>query len=112
MVFKWQSTLDLRDLGEKRTEDKVLLNFLLTIIKAGLRRKRFNQIGRLPKFFLKEEKRSIPGEDLIEAWPGFEFNPKWYSDGIYVNIDTCTKFINKFSVLDDIDYYMEKEKWG
>jgi len=34
--------LDLGDLGEKKLEDNVLLNFLLTIIKAGLKRKKFN----------------------------------------------------------------------
>ena len=100
------------DLAEKKQQDSILLQFLLTIIKAGLRRKKFNQIGRLPKFFLKEEKRQIPNEELLEAWPGFEFNPKWYSHGIYINIDTCTKFINRYSVLDDIDYYMGDEKWS
>mmetsp|Transcript_34437 Transcript_34437/g.25529 ORF Transcript_34437/g.25529 Transcript_34437/m.25529 type:complete len:88 (+) Transcript_34437:306-569(+) len=86
-------------LGDRKNEDKVLLEFLLTIVKKGLKRKKFNQIGRLPKFFLKDEKRTIPNEDLLEAWPGYEFNTKWYADGIYVNIDTCTKFINSYSVL-------------
>jgi len=35
-------------------------------------------------------------------WPGYMTTSRLLADGIFLNIDTCTKFINKVTVLDQI----------
>lgn len=50
---------------------------------------------------MESEKRNIQNLDL-ESWPGYEAQTKWYTDGIFLNIDTATKFINKKTILDEI----------
>ena len=47
-------------------------------------------------------------------WPGYETQTVWFTDGIFLNADTATKFINTRTVLDDIngmfkDGYPKKE---
>lgn len=69
--IKHKAKIDLNELGIRGEIDTILLNFLNTIIKSGLRCKDFKQIGRLPKFFLPGEYRPVPGENL-EMWPGYE----------------------------------------
>lgn len=38
-------------------------------------------------------------------WPGYETCTKWYNDGIFLNVDTATKFINRRTILEDINDY-------
>ena len=45
--------------------------------------------------------RGIPEYDL-EMWPGYLSAARLLADGIFLNIDTCTKFINKTTVLEQI----------
>lgn len=40
------------------------------------------------------EKKAIEGE-TVEMWPGFLAMSKLCNDGIFLNVDTATKFINK-----------------
>ena len=35
-------------------------------------------------------------------WPGYLTTSRLLADGIFLNIDTCTKFINKVTVLEQI----------
>jgi hypothetical protein len=76
-----------------------LQTFLNILVKRALERQDFTQIGRLPKYFLPSEKLSIYEHDL-EMWPGYETITKCYTDGIFLNVDTATKFINKVTVYD------------
>jgi hypothetical protein len=36
-------------------------------------------------------------------WPGYMATTRLLADGIFLNIDTCAKFINKTSVLEMIN---------
>jgi hypothetical protein len=91
----------LNELGQSNQADSVVLNFLNIIVKSGLQCKKFCQIGRLPKFFLPDEKRPVPNEDL-DMWPGYETCTKWYNDGIFLNVDTATKFITRRTIFEDL----------
>lgn len=44
----------------------------------------------------------------MEVWPGYETQTKLYSDGIFLNVDTATKFINKVTVFEEIDNLLYK----
>jgi len=74
--------------------DNVLI-FLNCIVKAVLREEKYTQIGRLPKFFdpNDSEKKSIPKHKL-ESWPGYLTTSRLLAEGFFLNIDTCTKFVN------------------
>jgi hypothetical protein len=67
-----------------------------------MRAQNFKQIGRLPKFFLPSEKKHI-GEFNLEMWPGYHTSTALLHHGIYLNVDTCAKFINKESMLEFIN---------
>ena len=41
-------------------------------------------------------------------WPGYETMTKSYTDGIFLNVDTATKFINKETVYDQIQDMLQK----
>lgn len=43
-------------------------------------------------------------------WPGFMTQSRLLSDGIFLNIDTATKFIQKQSILDLINKELAKGK--
>lgn len=36
-------------------------------------------------------------------WPGYLATTRLLADGIFLNIDTCAKFINKTTILEMID---------
>ncbi len=44
-------------------------------------------------------------------WPGYSPSVKLLTDGIFLNVDTATKFIQGQTVLDDIKG-MERERWS
>jgi len=67
-------------------------HFVTTLIKKALYEHKFNQIGRLPRFFLPTERKSIP-EFEIMMWPGYTMAVKQVTDGIFMNLDTATKFV-------------------
>lgn len=69
------------------------------LIKAVLRAQDFKQIGKLPKYFLQQENRNVDGFNL-EMWPGYLTSSRLLADGIFLNVDTATKFVQKSSVLD------------
>lgn len=77
----------------------LMLEFLNVVVKSVLREAQFKQIGKLPKFFLPSERVQIPQHSL-EMWPGYLTTSRLLADGIFLNMDTCTKFINKVTCLD------------
>jgi hypothetical protein len=85
-----------------------MLHFINMIIKSTLERDKFKQIGRLPKFFLETEKKEIK-EYGIEVWPGYLTTTKMCHDGIYLNIDTCTKFMSTSTVLKQIENLLKSK---
>jgi len=78
------------------------------MIKKALREQKYNQIGRFPKFFLAKEKQRVGNLDLM-AWPGYELNSRLASQGYFINIDSCTKFVNTTSIFDIVN---EERKYG
>lgn len=82
-----------------------LLNFVNNIVKKTLEFEKYNQLGRLPKFFLSTEAQNIPDMNL-EMWPGFEIQSKLLNDGIFLNLDTCTKFITTSTIFDEIQDFI------
>ena len=67
-------------------------------------------MGRLPKFFLATDKKVIDEFNLM-MWPGYSPSVKLFTDGIFLNVDTATKFIQGKTVLDDIRG-MERERYS
>ena len=41
-------------------------------------------------------------------WPGFEISTKWFTDGIFLNVDTVTKFTNTQNILQSITEMQEE----
>jgi len=69
------------------------------VVKQALREKKYEQVGRLPKFFLAEDKIDIR-EFALNAWPGYEVTSKLATQGVFLNIDSCTKFVNMVTIMD------------
>ena len=61
----------------------------------------YQQVGRLPRFFLTTERKEIP-EFNLSMWPGYTASVKCLNDGVFLNMDTATKFINMIPVLERI----------
>lgn len=80
--------------------DKIL-HFVLSIVKKTLLEQDYRQVGRLPRFYEAKEKREVPNENLI-VWPGYECNVKCFNDGIFLNVDTVTRFLNRNSIYEKI----------
>lgn len=78
---------------KKREYIPKILNFIYTITKKTLYEKDYKQIGRLPRFFNTKERREFPNLNLF-MWPGYDINIKALNDGIFLNLDTATKFVN------------------
>lgn len=75
----------------KKNIDQIL-NFVNKVVKKSLYEQDYKQIGRLPKFFNSHEKKDLPHFDLI-VWPGYTCQVKCLNDGIFLNVDTSTKFL-------------------
>jgi aubergine-like protein len=78
-----------------------VLNFLNITVKAVMRASEFNQIGKLPKYFRAADCVPIHQHDL-EMWPGYLTQTRLCADGIFLNVDTAARFIQKQTVLDFI----------
>lgn len=51
------------------------------------------QIGRFPKFYLRKDVIQVQNESL-SAWPGYEVVTQSAVQGLFLNIDCCTRFVN------------------
>ena len=74
-----------------------ILYYFNNIVKQALRQKKYNQIGRFPKFFHLDDKQRI-NQHRLDAWPGYECQSMLSTQGIFMNIDCCTKFINQTTI--------------
>jgi len=62
------------------------------LVKNALSSQDYKQIGRLPKYFVERDKRDIAKYEL-EMWPGYLTTTRLLRDGIFLNIDTVSKFV-------------------
>lgn len=83
-----------------------VLQFLNVLIKSVLRAQDFKQIGKLPKYFQQNERVDIRAHNL-EMWPGYLTQSRLLADGIFLNVDTAARFIQKTSILDWIKVQQE-----
>ena len=60
----------------------------------------------LPKFFLAQDNIDIDRFNL-KAWPGYEVAAKCSIQGIFFNVDSCTKFMQKDTILTQFKNEME-----
>jgi hypothetical protein len=56
------------------------------------------QIGRFPKFYLRKDVIQVSNESL-SAWPGYEVVTQNAVQGLFLNIDCCTRFVNQTSIM-------------
>lgn len=89
--------------------DKIL-NFVLTVVKRTLLEKDYKQVGRLPRFFNAKEQKEIEQYNLL-VWPGYDCTVKCLNDGIFLNVDTATKFVSMTNILERIQE-MQKDKFS
>lgn len=78
-----------------------MLNFLNILVKNALSAQDYKQIGRLPKYFVERDKKEIKEYEL-EMWPGYLTTTRLLNDGIFLNVDTVSKFIQMRTILDFI----------
>ncbi len=64
----------------------------------------------MTKFFLASDRKPIERYDL-QVWPGFLANVKIATDGVFLNVDTTTKFISGQSIYQKIRA-MQKDKYS
>ena len=86
-----------------------ILNFILLVVKKTLIDLDYKQVGRLPRFFNTKERKSITvGKDLeIDMWPGYNTDVKHLNDGVFLNVDTATKFISQINIFDEIKQFQK-----
>lgn len=99
-TLRYQRTIDLNDITP---EDKKymadILNIFHNIVKEQLDQLDYKQIGKFPKFFNVKDKIEVePSNFNLQAWPGYQVEVKLTTQGIYLNVESCTKFVNKISV--------------
>jgi len=92
-IIRYKSFVDLDELSQESSQhvDQVLTMFN-NIVKNALKQKKYEQVGRFPKFFLAEDKIEIRQFKLF-AWPGYEVKTKLSTQGIFLNVESCTKFV-------------------
>ncbi len=92
-------TIDLDELSkDAQTHLSAIMNFFNMVVRSALREKKYQQVGRFPIFFLAEDKIKVDRHNLW-AWPGYEVQVKQSEQGIFLNIESRTKFINTDTVL-------------
>ena len=71
------------------------------MVKRTLIEHDYKQVGRLPRFFNPDERVGI-NEHRLDMWPGYSTDIKYLNDGVFLNVDTATKFISQKTVYDEI----------
>ena len=70
-------TIDLNDLtNDAKVYMNSILQYFNIVIKNAMRNKKYEQIGRLPKFFLAKEQIIVEELKNLKAWPGYEITSK------------------------------------
>jgi hypothetical protein len=71
------------------------------IMKEALDQLDYKQIGKFPRFFNAKDKVDVHPPDMnLVAWPGYQVQVKLTTQGIFLNVESCTKFVNKISILE------------
>lgn len=86
-----------QDLGKR--DLPLIMDFINKVVKHSLSEQQYKQIGRLPKYYKADEQKAIDQFGLY-VWPGYTCAVKCLNDGVFLNIDTNTKFLQQQTVLD------------
>lgn len=107
---KFMVCVKLDELGTQPVSTLLpLYSIFQSLIRKILVEGEFKQIGLLPRFYLPSEKKTIEHYNL-EAWPGYLASTAFFKSGIYLNVDTVTKFVRKDTVLTEFLKYKNQEK--
>jgi hypothetical protein len=71
-----------------------IMDFITKVVKHSLSEQQYKQIGRLPKYYKADEQKPIDHFGLY-VWPGYTCQVKCLNDGVFLNIDTNTKFLQQ-----------------
>lgn len=97
--YKLHVNLDQKQSDETRAYMNGVLSYFNSVMKQALRQQDFMQIGRFPKFYLRTDVVQVSGEKL-SAWPGYEVVTQNAVQGLFLNVDCCTRFVNETSIMD------------
>ncbi|CDW85355.1 piwi-like protein 1 [Stylonychia lemnae] len=107
--YETSFSLSSQDKEHQKYKGKIL-NFIQVAIKKTLYEFQFKQVGRLPRFYLHTDLQDVANYNL-RVWSGYSMAVQSFNDGIFVNIDCATKFVEKSSVLDLIRR-LQKDKYS
>jgi hypothetical protein len=71
-----------------------IMDFITKLVKHSLSEQQYRQIGRGSKYYKADEQKPIDNFGLY-VWPGYTCQVKCLNDGIFLNIDTNTKFLQQ-----------------
>lgn len=72
------------------------------VVKKALYNNSYSKIGQKDQFFNTKDKLHIPDMGLW-SWAGYDATPKFCNDGLFLVVDTCTKFVQTRTLQDEID---------
>jgi hypothetical protein len=87
----------------------MLTQFISTIISKAFKANNMEQVGRTGKFFDKSKAKQITcgrDGDKLNLYPGYKATSWTYNDAIYLNIDSCSRFVPQISAMSSL----QKEK--
>ncbi|CDW90464.1 piwi-like protein 1 [Stylonychia lemnae] len=108
IIFQRSFSLDDQPSEFQSFKDKVL-NYVFIQCKKAMSDNNFKVVGRLQKFYNPQEKVKINAHRL-EVWPGYSMQVKCLNDGIFLNVDSISKFISQTTIYDKIKQ-MQRERY-
>ena len=87
---------------------KNIVDFVNKVTKRCLYEMEYKQIGNLPKFYNVARSQRIVEEYNLFVWSGYTCQVKLLNDGLFLNIDACSKFIQKMTVLERLKDLLER----
>jgi|LauGreDrversion4_2_1035121.scaffolds.fasta_scaffold96974_2 hypothetical protein len=86
-----------------QSESKYIIDFVNKIIKRCVYEMDYKQLGKLPKFFNPHKSQESIEEYNLFVWRGYTCQVKLFNDGLFLNIEASSRFVNKQTVLDRIN---------
>lgn len=107
LPYETCSSFSLNDSGNEfqgYNWSNVVKEFFTKIMKRCLTEQHYNQIGNLPRYFKTGDQKKIIISDPNDRrqnkpsfpmviWPGYTCSIQSLSDGIFLNVDSTTKFL-------------------
>ena len=103
------------DLDEVSGQNKAMLLDLCMMAENAFRNylEEFGckQIGRLPKFYDVANKVRINSQVVhLEAWPGYHNDVRATAQSLFLNCDSCTKFVDYRTIFDNFNEHVGQNR--